>query len=272
MLANGLANDWFTILMLVFTLGLRHGLDADHIVAIDGLTRFNSIHNPRLARWCGFLFSLGHGLAVVLIAFAVAALGRAWSVPRWLEDFGAWTSILLLAALGLVNLSAVFQTRPDVPVELVSVKGRFLGRLQRIKNPAAVTLVGAAFAVSFDTVSQAVLFAVIGVQYGGWEHCLMLGALFAAGMILVDACNGLWVFRLIARANRTALIASRLFGTVVALLSLLVAGFGISKYLSPQVNAWSGGRDVAVGLCLMGVVALGFIAAIAFSKMAAGQK
>ena len=42
---------------LVFALGLRHGFDPDHLVAIDGLTRSSK------SRWCGLFFSLGHGVA-----------------------------------------------------------------------------------------------------------------------------------------------------------------------------------------------------------------
>jgi nickel/cobalt transporter (NiCoT) family protein len=38
---------------LVFALGLRHGFDPDHLVAIDGLTRTSK------SRWCGLFFSLG---------------------------------------------------------------------------------------------------------------------------------------------------------------------------------------------------------------------
>lgn len=44
------AGDWFALLGLVFMLGLRHGLDADHLATIDGLTRFNA---PRRRRWLG---------------------------------------------------------------------------------------------------------------------------------------------------------------------------------------------------------------------------
>lgn len=271
MLINTSVDAWFALLIVVFTLGMRHGLDADHIIAIDGLTRFNATHNPRLARWCGFLFSLGHGIAVILIAFAVAALGSAWTVPRWVEDFGAWVSILLLAALGVLNLLAVLKAHPDEPVQLVGAKGRFLGRLQHTTNPVVVALVGSVFALSFDTMSQSVLFAALGVQFGGLEQCFVLGTLFAVGMILIDACNGLWVFRLTSHANRTGLMASRLFSAVVALLSLLVAGFGVSKYLSPQLSAWSEGRELAIGLSLICVVASGFIVAIGLSRMIAAK-
>ena len=36
---------------VVFLLGLKHGLDPDHLAAIDGLTRFNAARRPALSRW-----------------------------------------------------------------------------------------------------------------------------------------------------------------------------------------------------------------------------
>ena len=53
----------------------RHGFDADHLATIDGLTRYNARANPRLARMAGALFSLGHGVVVLLVAL-VAGVDR----------------------------------------------------------------------------------------------------------------------------------------------------------------------------------------------------
>ena len=52
---------------------MRHGLDADHLATIDGLTRHNARANPASARFCGALFSLGHGLVACAVAIALAA-------------------------------------------------------------------------------------------------------------------------------------------------------------------------------------------------------
>ena len=76
-----LPTEWSTLCLLVFMLGMRHGLDADHLATIDGLTRFNSRSNPGLARWCGCWFSLGHGAVVVAIALAPPGLGG--GNPGW---------------------------------------------------------------------------------------------------------------------------------------------------------------------------------------------
>lgn len=61
------------LLAAVFLLGAQHGLDPDHLAAVDGLTRSNSDTRPRLARWSGLLFALGHGLVVMAAAALFAA-------------------------------------------------------------------------------------------------------------------------------------------------------------------------------------------------------
>lgn len=261
-----LPNDWLALMFLVFMLGVKHGLDADHLATIDGLTRFNAQRNPRLARWCGFLFSLGHGVVVIAVALAIGALTRSWAVPEWMEDLGVWISISFLTLLGVLNLAAVLSARPGQVVQPVGLKGRFLGRLQRTGNPLLIAAVGALFALSFDTMSQAALFALTGTQFGGVSHALTLGLLFMLGMMLMDGVNGLWIARLIRRADRLACIASRVMGVAVGGLSLLVAGFGLARYASPEVSAWSDGKELAVGLSFVVVVALSFLLALRLAR------
>lgn len=263
---DALPHDWLALMFLVFTLGVKHGLDADHLATIDGLTRFNALRNPRLARWCGFLFSLGHGAVVIVVALAVGALTRQWTVPEWLEDVGAWISIGFLALLGVLNLLAVLSAQPGQVVHPVGLKGRFLGRLLRTGNPLLIAAVGALFALSFDTMSQAALFALTGTQYGGVSHALTLGLLFMLGMMLMDGLNGLWIARLIRRADRLACVASRVMGLTVGGLSLLVAGYGLARYASPEVSAWSDGKELSFGLSFAVVIALSFLLALRLAR------
>jgi high-affinity nickel-transport protein len=80
--------DWLSLLLLTFVLGMKHGFDADHLATIDGLTRHNSRVRPALARYCGTLFSLGHGAVVMAIALGVSAAAGHWAgaasgLARW---------------------------------------------------------------------------------------------------------------------------------------------------------------------------------------------
>lgn len=256
---ENLPHDWLALATLVFVLGLKHGLDADHLVAIDGLTRFNSRVKPRLARWCGVLFSLGHGAVVAGVALAVGLAAERWMIPGWLEDVGTWISIVFLAALGLLNLAAVLGTPADRVVEPVGIRGRVFARLTRTSHPVAIALVGTLFAISFDTFSQAALFAITANQFGGWEHALALGLLFMLGMTLADGANGLWIAALLRSADARALVASRVLGLVIAGLSLAVAAFALTQRYSTPLAAWAEGRELAFGVGVIVVVAVAFV-------------
>lgn len=257
-----LPQDLYALSLLVFALGLKHGFDADHLATIDGLTRFNSRCNPRLARVCGVLFSLGHGAVVVAIALAVSTLAQRWQTPEWLEAFGAWVSIAFLLALGFVNVHAVLRTAPGAVVSPVGLKGRFLGRLAQAASPGWIALVGALFALSFDTISQAALFALTATRFGGWQQALLLGLLFMFGMLVTDGINGYWISRLIRRADQVAALASRVMSLVVAGISLMVGAFGVMKMSLPEVGHWSDGKELFFGGGVVAIVAGSFLMAL----------
>jgi high-affinity nickel-transport protein len=151
---TSLPADGLSLTALVFLLGLRHGFDPDHLVAIDGLTRSNK--RDQMQRWCGLFFSLGHGVVVTLVGLAVALAATQWQAPAWLRELGAWISITLLLALGLANLMMVWRAPAGCRVPLVGIRSRwFADQLSRTSHPVFIASIGAAFALSFDTISHA---------------------------------------------------------------------------------------------------------------------
>ncbi|MGH8670144.1 MAG: nickel transporter [Burkholderiales bacterium] len=217
--------DVLGLAALVFVLGLRHGFDPDHLVAIDGLTRSTR------SRWSGLFFSLGHGVVVTLIGLAVAVAATEWHAPPWLERLGAWISIGVLLVLGIANLLMVFRAPAGQPIPLVGLRGRWLAeRLGRTSHPVVIASVGAAFALSFDTISHALVFSLTGATMAGWLFALALGLLFTLGMVITDALNGWWVARMIAGADRRAARASRVMSVAIASLCLLLAAAAIAQY------------------------------------------
>jgi high-affinity nickel-transport protein len=263
---EGLPSDWTALCAVIFLLGVKHGFDADHLATIDGLTRFNARARPRLAARCGMLFSLGHGAVVIAVALATSGFAHRWQVPGWLEVSGAWISVALLTALGAINLRAVFSTPAGTVVQTVPLKGRWLGRLQRSSDPLSIAAVGALFALSFDTFSQAVLFAVAGARFGGAGQAAILGTCFMAGMLATDGINGWWISRLIRRTDRIARRASRVMTLAVAGASFAVAGFEATRYCVPALDAWSQGRELGLGIGVIAVMASAFLLALALAR------
>ncbi len=266
---QALPTDWTTLATLAFLLGLKHGFDADHLATIDGLTRHGSRIGASHARWSGALFSLGHGAIVLMVAMLVGTATTHWQTPAWLQATGVWISIFFLALLGVLNLRAVITAAPEAIVAPIGIKGRFFGRLVSTSNPFAVAGVGALFALSFDTISQAALFALAGGQFGGVGYALALALLFLLGMLVTDALNGLWISRLIARADELARIASRVMGLAVASVSLLIAAFSATKLLLPRLDAWADGRELWFGAGVVAVVMAGFVLARIAARRAA---
>ncbi len=233
---QSLPAHWLALVAVVFVLGLKHGLDADHLAAIDGLARFNASRRPRLARWSGLLFSLGHGVVVTAVAVGVATVAAGWSVPAWLESAGAWISIGFLAFLGAANLAAALRARPGEVVRPMGLRSRLFDRLARVEHPVLIAAVGAAFALSFDTLSQAVLFSVTGSHVAGWLFAAALGLVFTAGMATTDALNGLWVSTLLRASDARAAAASRVMSLAVGFASIAVATLAAARSLVPGLG------------------------------------
>src|SRR5579862_9452810 len=94
--------------LLAYSFGLRHAVDADHIAAIDNVTRKLMQEGKRPVA-VGFMFSLGHSTVVVLGSAAIA--GAAILLQHRLDTIrnigslvGALVSVFFLFAIALANL------------------------------------------------------------------------------------------------------------------------------------------------------------------------
>lgn len=230
---------------LVFALGLRHGFDPDHLAAIDGMTRSTS------SRWCGLFFSLGHGVAVTLIGVALALAATQWQVPQWLGHAGSAISIAILLTLGAANAAALARTPAGRPVRLIGMRAQWLSeRLARANHPALIACIGAAFAVSFDSVSHALAFSLTGATMAGVLFAAVLGLVFTLGMALTDALNGLWVAKLMRRSA-----SSRWMSGAVAFLCFTIAALAALKHASPKLDQLLHEAALPLGFATLLVVA-----------------
>lgn len=270
-MTGALPQDWQGLALMVLVLGLKHGMDPDHLAMIDGLARFNASSRPRLARWSGCLFSLGHGCVVTLVAGTVAAITTDWSTPAWLEQLGAWSSIVFLLALGAANLVAVFRTPADEVVRARGIKGRWLGSLAESSHPVVIATIGAAFALSFDTFSQAALFSLTATHVAGWIFSVVLGLVFTAGMMAADGINGAWVARMVRRADRRALVASRLMSLSIAILGISIAALGLVRMVLPAAAAAIDAAGAPMGLVVVALVLASFALAMRISGPGEGR-
>src|SRR5215469_9855383 len=93
---------------LAYSLGLRHGLDPDHIAAVDNVTR-RLMQDGKRPVAVGFFFALGHS-TVVVVASAGVALATTAFAERFagLREVGAIVgtsvSALFLFAIAAANI------------------------------------------------------------------------------------------------------------------------------------------------------------------------
>src|SRR5260370_33516961 len=93
--------------ILAYSLGLRHAVDADHIAAIDNVTR-KLIQAGKRPLTIGFFFALGHSAIVLiaagLVAFTVGALARFQNFSQIGGVIATATSAAFLFAIATMNL------------------------------------------------------------------------------------------------------------------------------------------------------------------------
>lgn len=255
------------MLLMAFVLGLRHGMDPDHLATIDGITRASSIKQPRLSRYSGLLFSLGHGMMMIAAAGIISVLAHGWQVPVWFEMLGAWISIFFLFALGFGNLYGVLKTPASAVLKPAGITGRLFGPLlARLEHPGWMVLIGALFALSFDTMSQVAFFSVSSKTHHGWSASMLLGLVFMLGMIVTDGLNGFWVARMIQRTDRLARAASRLLGLTVSGLSLAIGCVSLAHQLFPGLELLMSVTPLQQGISVIMLLLASFTLALWLSR------
>jgi len=239
---------------LALALGLRHGLDADHLAAIDGLTRFNMLRRRGFAPYCGALFSAGHGAAIVLAATLLSGLASVWTPPVWLEWSGKCFSVATLLLLGVSNLRLAVSPGSKADLSLSGLRAGIFGATLRSSRAWQILLVGALFAVSFDALGLAALFAATAAASGGAALAASLGLVFAAGMVITDASNGAWMAHLARRSDESNKQAARAMTLAVALMSMLVGTAVACSCFWSSFDQWLSLHELFVGLLLAAAV------------------
>ncbi len=202
-----------------YMFGLRHAFDADHIAAIDNVTRKLAADGTR-PRSVGFWFALGHSAMVVVLALLVLAAAKtagalldeasptrhALGLAGTLASGGFLYLIAIVNVVALMGIWRVFtalrQGRFDEDelqdqLDNRGVLARILRPvMRRITRPGQMFVVGVLFGLGFDTATEVALLALAGSGAASglpWYAVLTLPVLFAAGMSLMDSVDGLFM-------------------------------------------------------------------------------
>lgn len=216
---------------MALSLGIKHGFDLDHLATIDAISRVVR-RNYFLSKITGILFSLGHGIVVILFSLIIGSGLMQSHIPEWLDGFGKMVSISFLILFGLLNLYSIWHSHPQQVIP-ISWQNYIVKKLNsKMYSPLTIVAIGALFALSFDTVSQVALFSLSASLLAGWLFSGILGLFFMLGMMISDGVNGLLVSILIQRVDgSTFAIISRGLGLSISLFSLALGVIGLFDIL-----------------------------------------
>jgi high-affinity nickel-transport protein len=225
-----------TGIILMLMLGLRHGLDPDHIAIIDGMTMKHSNEHSPYAKWVGTFFAIGHGLVVTIIAVLVNLLRSQIHFPDWLVLFAEWIPVGLLLLVGSLNLRSLLSSESHA---IVGWRSRIIpSSLMNSSHPLAVIIIGVLFATVFDTATQAAAWGYAASQQGGLPAAILMGLIFSAGMIATDTIDGRILYNILNKTNSKTLILRyrRWIGWTIVCMSFAVAGYKIVSMIIPSMT------------------------------------
>ena len=289
---------------LAYTFGLRHAVDADHIAAIDNVTRKLMQHGQRPVS-IGLFFSLGHSAVVVALsvamAFAASAMiGHFDSLKAVGGIIGTSISALFLFAIAIVNvivLVSVYRTfqavkRGEHFVEddfdiLLNSRG-FLTRIFRplfrlVTKSWHMLPIGFLFGLGFDTATEVALFGFSATQAADGLSAgtiLVFPALFTVGMSLVDTTDGVlmlgaygWAFMKPIRK----LYYNMTITAVSVVVAVVVGGLETLNLIGDELGLTDGGgfwgaigglndNFGILGYIIIGIFVLTWIGSVAFYR------
>jgi nickel/cobalt transporter (NiCoT) family protein len=288
---------------LAWSFGLRHAVDADHIAAIDNVTR-KLMQEGKRPVGVGLMFSLGHSTVVILGSLGIAAV--ALGLQKHIDHYrtiggliGTCVSALFLLAIAVANLfilSSVYATfqrvrrgEPyvDEDLDLLLANRGFLARIFRpifamIRRSWHMYPLGFLFGLGFDTATE---IGLLGISAAEASRGLPLWAiavfpiLFAAGMSLVDTTDNIlmlgaygWAYIKPIRKlyyNLTITFVSVVVALVVGgleALGLLVGQLHLQGVFWGFIDRLNSSFGV-LGFCIVGLFAFAWVVSIAIYKL-----
>ena len=252
---------------LAYLFGLRHAFDADHIAAIDNVTR-KLRQDGKKHVGVGLFFSLGHSTVVIIMSLIVVIVVRGFSPAiKTAENiggvFGTVVSAGFLTIIGIINLfilkdiyriykqyretgtmSAEIEKNTNELLNKRGLMGRFFSFMyKRIDASWKMYPVGFLFGLGFDTATE---IAILGISAAMAKNATLplwgvatFPLLFTAGMSLMDSLDGLVMMKIYDWAMIDAL-RKLFFNLIITGTSVFVAlAIGTIEWiqvLSQEVN------------------------------------
>ncbi|MFT8719465.1 HoxN/HupN/NixA family nickel/cobalt transporter [Acetobacter sp.] len=250
--------------LIAYGFGLRHAVDADHIAAIDNVTR-QFIQMGKRPLTLGLWFAIGHSTLVVIATFGTIVLSHTLQdhLEIWRNIGGVISTVIsagFLFILALINLLVLYSTwqtyrnvkkhgeeKPETIEKILPQKGvlaRFLRPLfQLVSKSWHMFFLGFLFGLGFDTATEVSLLGLSASEASrgiAIASIMIFPALFAAGMSLIDTADGVlmtgayqWAFVDPLRKLRYNIVIT----LVSVLVALVIGSIETLNLIADQFNA-----------------------------------
>ncbi len=291
--------------LLAYTFGLRHAVDADHIAAIDNVTR-KLMQQGQRPVGVGFFFSLGHSAIVVLmsigVAFAASALTSRFDsmkeVGGVISTIASASFLFAIAFINILVLISVYRTFQAVKrgepfaeedFDILLNKRGFLSRIFRplfklVTKSWHMFAIGFLFGLGFDTATEVALFGISSAQAANGMSLatiMVFPLLFTAGMTLIDTTDGVlmlgaygWAF---TRPIRK-LYYNMTITAVSVVVAVLIGGLETLNLIGDQLGLTDGGgfwgaigaindNFGVLGYVIIGIFVLSWVGSMVFYNL-----
>jgi ABC-type nickel/cobalt efflux system permease component RcnA len=218
------------ILGLGLLLGMKHALDADHVVAVSTIVT----ENRRLWRSAliGAFWGLGHTLTLLLVGIAI--LGLALTIPERVALSFEFAVGVMLVLLGLLVIRRMVRERWHLhahehqgQTHLHWHSHRDTAGHEHGHLPYKSLLVGMVHGLAGSAALMLLVLATIKSVWEGILYILVFGAGSIGGMMLITTVIGLpfiWAARL-ERVHRVITAAAGLVSIGLGLVTMYAIGF-----------------------------------------------
>jgi threonine/homoserine/homoserine lactone efflux protein len=196
---------FFTVLGIGILIGLRHSLDADHVVAVSTIA--TRTKNPMKAGITGVFWGLGHTATIFFLGCIVLFFGI--SIPEQLDHYFEWIVAVVLIYLGfktILEVKSQLAATSETSLNKFHRRSFFVGMVHGLAGSAALTLL---------MVSQ--------ITHTGQGVMFLL--LFGIGSII-----GMFVIAMLLSIPFRALKTVKLQQVILYVVGVLSIGFGISLF------------------------------------------
>ncbi|WP_437731001.1 high-affinity nickel-transport family protein [Sorangium sp. So ce1335] len=228
----------FPLLLLGFSLGMRHATDADHVIAVA--TVVSRVRSLGTALLIGAMWGLGHTITLMLIGGAILLFGLV--VPPHVGLAMELAVALMLIGLGGYHLTRIYRAvrRSEPPAHAAEHRDghrhdlgwadrRFAG--SRVYLSLRPLLIGMVHGLAGSAAVALLVLTTVGDPRWGVGYIALFGAGTIAGMMLITGA-------LAVPFALTPARFSRMHYAFAAVAGLLSVGFGL--FLAYDISIGSG--------------------------------